>query len=180
MKSSALSTNKKVLKKRSSKNSFTSGVKLPIKKMTVPLAKIVTRNSTPTIRKKLKRYAKQGFKSLLLAPSFHVAVKVCSAVLLVSSLLYASYFFIGKTFANEVVISQSEIVARVGRLTTLPEGLPDEIVRVQDGEDLRKQNSFYKDIEEGNYILMYKDTAVIYDLRADRVVGVKRVDDKVR
>ena len=123
-----------------------------------------------------KRYTKQAVKSLLLSPTFHSSVKVATILAVSSGLLYASYFFISKTFANEVVVSQSEIVARVGKLTSLPQEAPYEIVRVQDEEDLRKQNPFYKDIKEGDYILMYKDLAVIYDLRANSIVAVKQRD----
>jgi len=140
----------------------------------------VTRNSvkkapSPHL-KKYKRYAKQGVKSLLLSPAFHSSFKIVSGLLITSALLYSSYIYVGKTFANEVVISQSEIISRVSKLTTLPEEDPSEIVRVQDKETLRKQNDFYKDIEEGDYILMYKDMAVIYDLRGDRIVAVKRTN----
>ncbi len=126
--------------------------------------------------KKVKRYAKQGVKSMLLSQKFHTTFKVLVGVVVCSSLLYASYRFIGKSFANEVVVSQSEIIARVAKLTPLPSGEPYEIVRVQDGEDLKKQNPFYQDIKEGDYILMYKEMAVIYDLRNDTIVNMKKAD----
>ena len=130
--------------------------------------------------KKLKRYTKQAIKSLLLSPTFHSSFKIMTALIVSSGLIYASYFFISKTFANEVVVSQSEIVSRVGKLTALPQEAPYEIVRVQDEEDLRKQNPFYKDIKEGDYILMYKDLAVIYDLRANSIVAVKHAGEEGR
>ena len=85
---------------------------------------------------------------------------------------------IGKSFANEVVISKSEIVSRVSKLTSLPMGEPSDIVRVQDPEDLKKQNAFYKDIEEGDYILIYPTLAVIYNLRSNQVVAVKQAELK--
>lgn len=128
--------------------------------------------------RKITRYTKQGVKSLLLSPLFHSAFRVIATVVVSCGLLYSSYLFIGKTFANEVVVSQSEIVTRVGKLTPLPKEQPYEIVRVQDEELLRKQNVFYKDVKEGDYILMYKNLAVIYDLRNNVVLGVKRVDGK--
>jgi hypothetical protein len=124
--------------------------------------------------KKLKRYTKQGLKSILLSSTFHSSFKIVATASVVVLMLYGSYLYIGKTFANEVVISQSEIVARVDKLVTLPKEEPYEIVRVQDEEDLRKQNSFYKNIKEGDYILIYKNIAVIYDLRNNSIVGIKR------
>ncbi len=130
--------------------------------------------------KKIKRYTKQGVKSLLLSSAFHSSFKIVSWVVISFGFVYGSYFFISKTFANEVVVSQSEIVARVARLTPLPAEDPYEIVRVQDETDLRKQNPFYKDIKEGDYILMYKNVAVIYDLRANAIVAVKHVEGAPR
>jgi hypothetical protein len=135
--------------------------------------KKVTKKIQSPYGKKIKRYAKLGIKSLLLSPSFHTTFKVFFGILIGSSLLYTSYAYIGKTFANEVIVSQGEIISRVKKLTPLPEGVPSEIVRVQDEEDLKKQNPFYKDVKEGDYILMYKDMAVIYDLRANAIVAVK-------
>lgn len=124
--------------------------------------------------KKIKRYAKQGIKRTLVSPVFYSSFKIIITAVVVTSMLYGSYLYIGKTFANEIVVSQSEIVARVGKLMSLPTEDPYEIVRVQDEEDLRKQNEFYKNIKEGQYILMYKNLAVIYDLRNNVIVGIKR------
>jgi len=169
MRSQSVTQQKKTTRPQSSKDVQSKKVVKPAPRVLIKESK---RSSTPVL-KKYKRYAKQGVKSLLLSPTFHVSFKIVTGLLISSSLLYGSYLYIGKTFANEVVISQSEIVSRVAKLTALPVEAPYEIVRVQDSETLRKQNSFYSDVEEGDYILMYKDVAVIYDLRANKVVAVK-------
>ena len=134
----------------------------------------IKQNIQPPYVKKLKRYAKQVVRRVLLSPVFHSSFKIVTTAGIVVSMLYGSYLYIGKTFANEVVVSQSEIVARVAKLTSLPAEEPYEIVRVQDEEDLRKQNPFYKDVKEGQYILIYKNIAVIYDLRNNSIIGIKR------
>jgi hypothetical protein len=131
-------------------------------------------SSKSSVLRKLKRSTKQGVKSMLLSPLFHRTFKGVVTTCFVIGLLYSSYLYINKTFANEVIVSQSEIVARVGRLMPLPKEEPYDIVRVQDEETLRKQNTFYKDVREGEYILIYKNLAIIYDLRNNIVVGVKR------
>lgn len=180
------SKQKKTTTKVSGKDTSKKAVSLPrvfksdIKRHTKnSLKKTVTvTKKGPSLGKKMMRHTKQGVKSMLLSPSFHTTFKVMVGILLSSGLMYSTYLFIGKTFANEVVVSQSEIIARVAKLTPLPQEDPYEIVRVQDGEDLKKQNPFYKDIKEGDYILMYKDMAVIYDLRADTIVSVKMLGEK--
>lgn len=150
-------------------------------KKTLPAVKKNTKKKGVThspYTRRITRFTKQGIKTLLLSPLFHSAFRITATVVVSCGLLYSSYLFIGKTFANEVVVSQNEIVTRVGKLTPLPKEQPYEIVRVQDEEILRKQNSFYKDVKEGDYIIMYKNLAVIYDLRNNVVVAVKRVEGK--
>lgn len=148
---------------------------LPSKKASTPLkVSSATKTKNVSYGKKVKRFAKKGMRSMLLSPVFHSTFKIVGTSAIAIVMLYGSYLYIGKTFANEVVVSQSEIVARVGKLTSLPQESPYEIVRVQDDEDLRKQNPFYKDVKEGDYILMYNNLAVIYDLRNNIIVAIKR------
>jgi len=155
------------------KNNSSGITKKTVQKSTVLVSKHKQKSQSPYIRK-IKRYAKQGVKSVLLSPVFHSSFKIITVAAIAGSMLYFSYIYIGKTFANEVIVSQSEIVARVSKLTSLPSEEPYEIVRVQDEEDLRKQNPFYKDVKEGQYILIYKNMAVIYDLRNNVIVDIKR------
>jgi hypothetical protein len=84
-------------------------------------SKSIPRKVSSPYLKKAKRYAKQGVKTVLLSPVFHSTFRVVSAVIIVAGFTYTSYFFISKTFANEVIVSQSEIVARVSKLTSLPQ-----------------------------------------------------------
>ena len=137
------------------------------------------RSVSSPLTKSIKRNSKRALRSMLLSPMFHTAFKVLVGVMVSTGLFYGSYIAIGRSFANEVVISKSEIVARVQKLTTLvPIGEePYDIVRVQDPEDLKKQNAFYKDVEEGDYILMYPNLAVIYNLRSNKIAGIKQVDN---
>ena len=157
-----------------------SNSRKPLQKVSQKKQQLILRNTKKIVSlvspysKKLKRFAKQGIKSLLLSPVFHRTFKMLVTVGVVTSMLYGSYLYISKTFANEIVVSQSEIISRVGKLISLPSENPFEIVRVQDEEDLRKQNEFYKDVKEGDYILMYKNLAVIYDLRTNTIVASKQ------
>ena len=90
--------------------------------------------------------------------------------------LYGAYAFIGNTFANDIIVSKSEILTRVGKHTDLPSNEPEAVVRVQDPNTLKKQNSFYENVKEGDYIIIYPKMAVIYDLRNDSIIALKRTD----
>lgn len=161
----------KILSKPKSKTSPSKSV---ASRRVISKGKLATPPKTSPLVKKMKRYGKQTLRSVLLSHTFHTSFKVFVGLFISSGLFYGSYLAIGKSFANEVVISKSEIVVRVGKLTPLPKEEPYDIVRVQDPEDLKKQNLFYKDIEEGDYILMYPNLAVIYNLRNNEIVGVKQ------
>lgn len=93
--------------------------------------------------------------------------------MVVGSALYGAYALIGNSVANDVVVSKSEIVARVGKHIELPAGDPEAVVRVQDAETLQKQAPLYENVKEGDYILIYPSLAVVYDLRNDRIVALK-------
>lgn len=125
------------------------------------------------ITSRLKKFSKRATRSILLSSPFQYSVKALGVGVIVASSLYGVYHFAGKTFANEVIISKSEIVSRVSKLAPVPEEPPYDVVRVEDGVNLQKQNPFYKDVKEGDYILIYKDMAIVYDLRSNAIVAMR-------
>ncbi len=137
------------------------------------VSKRVVSKSVARQGSRLKKFSKQMVKSVLLSSSFQYSVKALGVGILVVSSVYGVYHFAGRTFANEVVISKSEIVSRVSKLIPVPEEPPYDVVRVEDGVNLQRQNPFYKDVKEGDYILMYKDMAIVYDLRSNAIVAMR-------
>jgi hypothetical protein len=136
------------------------------------------KNSTTFLKIKhsAKRQSKLALKNMLLSKAFHVAFKFISIVLLLSAAAYGLYSHFNVTLENDVVVSKSEIIDRVSKLTSLPPGTPDAVVRVQDPEKLKKQNDFYTNVKEGDYIVMYPKMAVIYDLRNNSIISEKRTE----
>ena len=120
-----------------------------------------------------KRYSKIALKSMLLSKAFSSSVKVLVVCMVVFTALYGAYAFIGTSVSKGVIVSKSEIINRVAKLTILPKGEPEAVVRVEDSESLKKQNSFYEGVKEGDYILVYPQLAVIYDLRNNVIIGLK-------
>ena len=134
----------------------------------------VKKKTSPTLARSAKRYAKQTVRDILLSKLFHTAFKLTMGIVVFGSALYGAYALLGDTISNDVVVSKSEIVARVAKLTGIPQTEPDAVVRVQDADTLKKQNVFYADVKEGDYIVMYPTLAVIYDLRNNSIVAMKR------
>lgn len=123
-----------------------------------------------------KRYGKQTLRDILLSRTFHAGFKVLVGLVIGGSALYGAYAFIGNSVANEVVISESEILTRIGKHTRLPIGKPIEVARVEDPENLRNQAGLYENVKEGDYIVIYPSLAVVYDLRNDRIVALKSTE----
>lgn len=119
-----------------------------------------------SLRKKTKSAGKKFSSLTSLSNVFNKTTgKVLVGVAVVLSLGYFAY---GK-FSNSVVVSQSEIVRRVSKHVELPKTDPLSVVRVDNAENLRNQNNFYKNVNEGDYILAYRNIVVVYDLRNDKV-----------
>lgn len=127
-------------------------------------------------QKSTARYGKRAVRSMLLSKAFHTTFKIGIITLIVGSALYGTYAFIGNNLDDKVVVSKTEIVARVRAHTTLPETEPEAVVRVENADTLKQQNPFYENIKEGDYIIIYPMLAVIYDLRKDTIVALKRKD----
>ncbi len=156
------------------KSNIRSGSKTPLKKASSLKVRSPKKGGALSrIARSTKRYGKQTLRDLLLSKTFHNSFKVLIGILISGSALYGAYAFIGNTVSNEVVVSKSEILARVGKHTQLPEGEPEAVVRVQDPETLQKQNNLYENVKEGDYIIIYPTLAVVYDLRNDRIVALK-------
>lgn len=163
--------------------SSTKKNKTEIKDKVVPFKKdvsvdIVVKDKKNKITTKVvlhkKNYAKHFARTLLLSKNFYLFCKILLGVALLVFAFYGIYSYINTSFAHGVVVSQSEIIDRVGKLTTLPPGLPSAVVRVEDPETLKKQNIFLGNAKNGDYILMYEKAAIIYDLRNNSIVAVKK------
>ncbi len=98
---------------------------------------------------------------------------ISSLILIFSFLGLFGRDMISTTLAKTVVVSESEILRRVATHTEIPKEAPTSIVRVKDAETLRTQHMFYKDIKEGDYIIVYPTRVIIYDLRDDTLIGEK-------
>lgn len=123
----------------------------------------------------VKRYGKKSLRSILLSHTLHTGSRIALIAVLVGVPFYGAYAYIGKSVANDIVISKSQIIERVAQKMTLPKEPPQAVVRVQDATNLKKQNPFYADVVPGNYIIMYTGLAVIYDLQNDTVIASKQI-----
>ena len=136
--------------------------------------KSVKRSSFSRITNSTKRFGKQTLRDILLSKTFHKSFKVLIGFMIAGTALYGAYAFIDNSISGDVVISQSEILFRVSKHTHLPTSEPSAGGRERDAETRKKESAFDEKIKEGDYIIIYPELAVIYDLRDDSIVGLKK------
>lgn len=64
-----------------------------------------------------------------------------------------------------------DTVARISKLIILPEGIPNLSI-IQDVKTLAEKQPFFKDAENGDKILIYKDKAIIFSPTRNILVNV--------
>ncbi|MCX6757065.1 MAG: hypothetical protein NTW35_02890 [Candidatus Nomurabacteria bacterium] len=133
-----------------------------------------------SISRSARNLGKKSLRSILLSHTFHTGVRLALISIFIFVPFYGVYAYLGKTVANEIVVSKSQIIERVRELTTLPAENPEAVVRVQDAESLKRQNPFYNKVKSGDYIVMYKTLAIIYDLRNDEILAIKNINEVIR
>jgi hypothetical protein len=153
-------------------------MKVPVKSSGSKKKSVSSRAPVRTSRKvplgkRTRRAVKLTLRDMLLSKTFHAGFKIVFGLLITGSMFYGAYAFIGTTVEKDVVVSKSEIIARIARHTELPHENPEAVVRVQDAETLQKQAALYENVKEGDYIVVYSTLAVVYDLRNDRIVALK-------
>lgn len=93
-----------------------------------------------------------------------------------------------KTSVSDIVVqgniqqitkpTTSELVLRVAQHTAINQSLLPTVAEVKNAYLLRLQDpSFYKDVENGDYILIWPDKAVLYSLTKDVVLNEKEINN---
>ena len=143
------------------------------KRSTARTSTRASRGTVSRMAKKASRASKQTLRDILLSKTFHAGFKVLAGFFIGGSMFYGAYALVGKSVENDVVISQSEILARISKHTMLPAGNPEAVVRVQDADALQKEAIIYQNVKIGDYIVVYPSIVVVYDLYNDKIVALK-------
>ena len=74
--------------------------------------------------------------------------------------------------------SDKYILDKVGVLVPLPKNTTPKMVRVDDPDNLRKENLFYAKVKEGDYIIAYPKLLIIYDAVHNEIENIKESSQK--
>ena len=85
---------------------------------------------------------------------------------------YQLYLLKNPTYQQQVAQEQIQaIIDKVGKLMILPKDTPQVLV-LQDVEKIKTSQPFFKDAENGDQVLVYPTTAVIYSPSKNKIVNV--------
>lgn len=72
--------------------------------------------------------------------------------------------------SSSKTLSEKEIVSRIATHMIVPKEDVSMMIKVKDSETMRRESAFYKDVQKGDYVVVYPSLAVIYNQKEDRVV----------
>jgi hypothetical protein len=69
-------------------------------------------------------------------------------------------------------VTDSYILGKLGKLTEIPNEDPVYIAKVKDDVEMKKDMQMYADTKKGDYIIVFKQKAFIYDLNNNTLLKV--------
>jgi hypothetical protein len=72
-------------------------------------------------------------------------------------------------------ITQDNVISQLSKQIVLPNEIPTTFLRVSDAKTLALQDEFYKNVQNGDYIIVYSSMALVYDFSNNRIENVKTI-----
>ncbi len=80
-------------------------------------------------------------------------------------------FLNNKTSAES--INQNTVLNQLSKNLILPKDEIINIMRVSNAKDLEKQDIFYKNVKNGDYVIIYKSMVILYDFDKSLIKNIK-------
>lgn len=85
---------------------------------------------------------------------------------------YELYMIKNPAYQQKIAEKQvSSIMKKVSKLMVLPVGQPQVIV-IQDANQIKGQQQFFKNAENGDIVLVYPESAIIYSPSRNKIINV--------
>ncbi|MFO0743979.1 MAG: hypothetical protein U0469_02950 [Candidatus Paceibacterota bacterium] len=92
---------------------------------------------------------------------------------LVVVIVIFGYINSAKTKAESV--TQENVISQLSKQISLPNEAPVTFLRVSDAKNLSLQDEFYKNVQNGDYIIVYSSMALVYDFSNNKIENVKTI-----
>lgn len=101
---------------------------------------------------------------------FKLSLIFTSFLVIVFITVYAMFL---TNHTNAETITQKTILNKLSQTLTLPDQPITSVMRVSNAEELAKENAFYKDVKNGDYIIVFQNMVIIYDFNKGLIKNVK-------
>jgi hypothetical protein len=86
------------------------------------------------------------------------------------------YGVIKSNKSNAESITQDTVISQLSKNINLPEGGPISVMRVSDAKSLSNQEDLYKNIKNGDYIIIFKSMVLVYDFDSRFIKDIKTIN----
>ncbi len=83
------------------------------------------------------------------------------------------YGLVNSSKSKAESITQDTVISQLSKAINLPEEGPISIMRVSNAKVLASQNELYKDIKNGDYIIVFKSMILVYDFDSSFIKDIK-------
>ena len=83
--------------------------------------------------------------------------------------------YINSTKTKAESVTQENVISQLSKQISLPNETPVTFLRVSDAKSLSLQDEFYKNVQNGDYIIVYSSMALVYDFSNNKIENVKTI-----
>jgi len=110
-------------------------------------------------------------------------IKIIVFILVVILILvFGCYLFFNKTNygknlkinwqQKKVLNEDKRVLKELGEILLLPDGVVPTMAIVTNADILKKQQGFFKDVKNGDRVIIYPEMAIIFDAKAEKIIKV--------
>lgn len=86
------------------------------------------------------------------------------------------YSVVNSNKSNAGSVTQDKIVSQLSKTINLPDDGLISIMRVSDAKNLSNQDNLYKNVKNGDYIVVYKSMILIYDFDSRFIKNIRTIN----
>lgn len=100
-----------------------------------------------------------------------ILISTTSVFIIIFLLTSFVTLYLNKTKAE--ILTQDDVVSSLKKIIILPKDTdPISINRVSDAETLKKQDPFYENVDNGDYLIQYDKMSIIFDYQHNLIKNV--------
>ncbi len=88
-------------------------------------------------------------------------------------------FYVVASYGTDVIKDKTlkdeiDIIAKVKSHVLVPNTEPISVMKVKNPDELKSSGGLYLEVKKDDYVVVYEDLIVVYDVESDKVVDINR------